>query len=172
MAECLGPLKCIDVIFDLCRFGCPYKKTTRITTSMPQLAALGKRCTCKTTHVWLRSCVATQKAGAYPTKLCNLWASLLCENLPSDSFGDDLDMSDALDRYIHAAHLRGPQEADRGIDPYEVAAAEFHPTAVFGNHTRQEAARRRRRYEKEIARMESKRSTAHKKGPHVYFSHR
>ena len=84
MAECLGRLKCFDVIFDLCRYGCPYKKTTRITTSTPQLAARGKRCTCGTNHVWLRSGDATQKAGAYPTKLCNLWASLLSENLPSD----------------------------------------------------------------------------------------
>jgi hypothetical protein len=82
------------VVFDMCRYGAPYQKTTCIVTSFKPLCELGIRCRgghyhehlqgklklrCGSSHVWTWR---TSVAGRYPPLLCRRLAALLGSAAP------------------------------------------------------------------------------------------
>ena len=84
------------VIYDSCRYGCPFRKSTILATNCSRLAELGKRCTCQQSHPeQLRGRVRvaglngdlkwfwkTSLAGEYSGILCHQWARLLRREAP------------------------------------------------------------------------------------------
>lgn len=79
-----------EVDLDMCQFGEPYKKPTKIITSAHWLNPLGKRCNHASHEVWLKGRVRvvdskgravyvnrTALAGAYPFKLVEQYAQLI-----------------------------------------------------------------------------------------------
>lgn len=82
-----GPV--YEVNFDMCSYGEPYKKDTRILTSCKELQGLERHCNHKRHKVWLKGqtvveegghkkyCNRTKLAGAYPEQMCQKFAKLL-----------------------------------------------------------------------------------------------
>ena len=75
------------VVFDMCRFGKPYRKRTRLLTWHPDpsrkdfLRSLALRCCCTQPHATLGgwgeqgNCIPTGRgSSAYPAPLCEQWA--------------------------------------------------------------------------------------------------
>ena len=90
-----GPNFVVD--FDLCQYGAPYKKSTRIITSVKWLNALGCKCNHSSHTVWLKGRVLTKNpegtpvyvnrtalAGAYPFKLVEKYAKLIAAHAKLD----------------------------------------------------------------------------------------
>ena len=86
-----GPNYIVD--FDMCQYGEPYQKGTRIITSVPWLTGLSRRCNHKGHEVWLKGRVLapnpagtpvyvnrTALAGAYPFELVKKYASLIANH--------------------------------------------------------------------------------------------
>lgn len=95
---CQGPNRAVD--FEMCQFGEPYQKRTRVVTSVDWLDALARRCNHKTHDTWLKGQVKvlskagkpiyvnrTALAGAYPHEFCRVYAQLIAKhaNLKHDS---------------------------------------------------------------------------------------
>ena len=86
-----------EIIFDMCCYGSPYKKPTKILSNVAGLCQLSQRCQGGHTHTIAQgSQVATIKgvskhvanttlAGAYPAKLARRWASIVSRALPPQS---------------------------------------------------------------------------------------
>ena len=93
-----GPL--FEVNFDMCSYGEPFKKDTRIITSCAELQGLERHCSHKRHKVWLKGQVAvevegrkkycnrTTLAGAYPDKLCAEFAKFLQTSRACCSYGE------------------------------------------------------------------------------------
>ena len=64
-----------EIFFDWCRYGRPFKKTTRLLCNFKALAALGKRCHHHRKHKKLEGS-ATTLAGAYSDSFCKQVAAL------------------------------------------------------------------------------------------------
>ena len=90
----LGPVS--FVTFEMCQYGEPYKKSTCIATSSPHLGRLGRRCNHSSHAVWLKGTTKISKAGelpryvnrtalagAYPLRLCELYAQLIQKHVPT-----------------------------------------------------------------------------------------
>lgn len=97
MSICQGPNQAVD--FEMCQFGEPYQKRTRIITSVGWLNHLARRCNHKTHSTWLKGQVQTLSkvgkpvyvnrtalAGAFPYDFCQAYARLVAKhaNLRSD----------------------------------------------------------------------------------------
>ena len=76
--------------FDMCRFGCRYKKRTALWSTI-DLSPLARLCRCKRQHVrvsgWVdyagQVAIPTKKGtAAYPPRLCRLWAQALAGHFP------------------------------------------------------------------------------------------
>ena len=59
----------LEVVFDWCRYGCDYRKPTRVLTNVRVLEGLGKRCCHDWRHRRLEGS-ATTEAGAYSAPFC------------------------------------------------------------------------------------------------------
>ena len=73
------------VDFDMCGYGTPYKKPTRIMSNIPGIQRLARKC-CHFSHespLVGRKCIA---AGEYPRSLCRLMSLVLKSSLPNDVF--------------------------------------------------------------------------------------
>ncbi len=159
------------VVFDHCCYGMPYKKSTGLMTNTPQFKILGLRCCGGHKHVQLKGTETvtngnttttrnrTAGAGAYPTKLCRLWAQIARQIGPS---GCRVKMSrwerEAFDQLLNeATHSRDRQnqklvdvpdhptwKGEAGCDTKLLTEAKdfikTHPV-VFGQFTKQDIAR-------------------------------
>ena len=89
------------VDFDMCGYGTPYKKPTRIMSNIPGIQRLARKC-CHLSHEspWVgRKCIA---AGEYPKSLCRLMSLVLKSSLPNEVFSCS---SDLLDRLVGELRL-------------------------------------------------------------------
>ena len=99
----------------MCRFGAPYKKPTTIFTTVSSLAeALNMRCCCVVKHIRLqgtakvrvgdkwKSVWLTSLAGAYPPKLCRLYAAALLKHAPPTASGCPVSCADQFNRDLDA----------------------------------------------------------------------
>ena len=77
---------CYEVCFDMCSYGEPFKKETKILTSAKCLQALERHCNHRRHSVWLKGRDQgqgvehhnrTSFAGIYPQQFCNQYAHLL-----------------------------------------------------------------------------------------------
>ena len=103
--------KSTSVTIDCCQYGCRYRKTTRIQTSIHKLSSLAARCNSSHTHEVLQGTVMvhrpdhppkcfwkTRLASPYPPMLCDAWARILLEVAPLAARAD--------------GHPLGPQDRD------------------------------------------------------------
>ena len=80
------------VTFDMCSYGEPYKKDTKVVTSLNALSKLERHCSHRRHAVWLKGQVKwsedgckekyvnrTKLAGAYPQLLCKQYAQIIAE---------------------------------------------------------------------------------------------
>ena len=76
----------VDVVdFDMCGYGTPYKKPTRIMSNIPGIQRLARKC-CHLSHqspLIGRKCAL---AGQYPKSLCRLMSSVLKKCFPNEAF--------------------------------------------------------------------------------------
>ena len=86
-------------------------------------------------------------AGEYPVQLCLKWAAILKGALNDDVAVRDDRLHDAIASHLDAAYVGAASTAYSPPRDYDKAAADLHGRTVFGQHTRVEAARRRRAME-------------------------
>ena len=85
---------CYFIDFDMCMYGEPYRKSTRLATSCADLFALARKCVHHTHDVRLKGQVKvdsnvdkpryvnrTASAGAYPSCFCRAFAGLICRHV-------------------------------------------------------------------------------------------
>ena len=70
-----------EILFDWCRYGQPFRKTTRLFSNFPHFDRLGKRCHHVSRHVPLKGATTTQ-AGAYSKTFCDAVARHCCSFWP------------------------------------------------------------------------------------------
>ena len=92
-------------------------------------------------------------AGEYPVQLCRRCAEIVRDALGVDVAYHDNRLHDAFAEHLNAAHIGATSTSYSPPRDYEKEAAELHGLTVFGQHTRVEAARRRRAMEAELSRM-------------------
>lgn len=142
------------VDFDMCRYGTPFKKPTRILTNFETLGMLRRSC-CHRSHaevlrgrvlvevagkrVWMNR---TTLAGAYPDELCDQWARIsstgIYHNAVLQCFPDQTAIGNLLSE--DRADTQGPdteQSSSIFCIPRVLEAI------TFGQHSRAEAWRRR-----------------------------
>ena len=88
------------VSFDMCSYGEPFKKETKIVTSCQELQRLEKHCQHRRHSVWLKGQIKVKEqgrekfrnrttlAGAYPTSLCESFAHALVESRSCAAHGE------------------------------------------------------------------------------------
>ena len=86
LQRALNPAPQVTIDFDMCDYGMPYKKPTRVVASAPELLALARSCRGGHTHVHLQGTVhwdaggrraggwRSSLAAEYPAELCRRWA--------------------------------------------------------------------------------------------------
>ena len=86
----------IDFVdFDMCGYGTPYKKPTRVMSNIPGIQRLARKC-CHRSHespLVSRKCMA---AGEYPKGLCRLMSSVLKSCLSNEAFSSSSDLLDNM----------------------------------------------------------------------------
>lgn len=152
----------VDV--DFCRFGEPYKKPTRIYTSIPELKSLGRLCIHKKHQVVLRgsevrlidgvkrSVPKTQAAGAYPLELSKQWAQIGALFLDVASRDSELlDIQWRHELLQCCAKRQLPEESIQTSSPklfHVQKLGQAKDLIVYGQHSSQEAREKRHRLSK------------------------
>ena len=95
----------------------------------------------------------TSAAGEYPAQLCRKWAKIVRDALGGDVAYHDNRLHDAFAGHLNGAHIGAASTAYSPPRDYEKEASTLHGLTVFGQHTRVEAAKRRRAMEAELSRM-------------------
>ena len=117
------------VVFDHCCYGMPYKKSIGLMTNTPQFKTLGLRCCGGHKHIQLKGTETvthngatttrnrTAGAGAYPIKLCRLWAQISRQIGPS---GCRTKMSrwerEAFEQLLHEATHSHDRQDQKHVD--------------------------------------------------------
>ena len=116
----------------MCAYGQPYKKPTSILTNMSWLESLQRRRAGGHVHEQLRGSETvvidgkpltrnrTTGAGAYPARLCKVWAQELRHHAPSGALGasrpdDVLSFLHGLETAAGGAHSTASSASSRGV---------------------------------------------------------
>lgn len=158
------------VNMDFCMYGEAYRKPTSIFTNIPTMSQLAAGCIHQKHSVVLRGSESvrcngqkksqpkTQRAGAYPLKLVEKWTEVVGEFLDphtrdSDIFGAQLEHE--LRIVCQTATTRSgsisPSSSLRSLfQQFSKVQPEGLEAIIFGQHTNEEAVRRKRRQSRKV----------------------
>ena len=158
------------VNMDFCMYGEAYRKPTSIFTNIPTMSQLAAGCIHQKHSVVLRGSESvrcngqkksqpkTQRAGAYPLKLVEKWTEVVGEFLDPHTRDSDIlgaQLEHELRVVCQTATTRSgsisPSSSLRSLfQQFSKVQPEGLEAIIFGQHTNEEAVRRKRRQSRKV----------------------
>ena len=152
------------LVWDMCAYGQPFRKSTALLTNLTSLESLAQRCRGGHVHVHLKGREKyvdqhgvsryrnrTSAAGEYPLDLCQQWSTILSKSAPYAAWASDSSNFKRAFRQrlqeianIQGSHANGEDAKnypDLQPSSYPLLRAKrYRKPIVFGQHTAAEAA--------------------------------